>query len=123
MRILLTLACLALTLLVWSPPNLSADIPRLDTIYQNSTQFDGKEVSIIGTIRAYKEKVNKDREILGCHFWLEQGNKMVFVHANGFKDYGEKMRVVVTGTFYKLKEVPDYTLDNAIDAKRIEELK
>jgi hypothetical protein len=117
-RITLLLPILVLLLdMSWSvaQPTVTAS-----AILQHPDQYDGKVISVSGTIAAYQERVSAKGNPYTT-FRLEDGAS---VSVFAWKHQGLKngLRVRIMGTFVATKRVGQYTFHNEIEAQQIQTL-
>ncbi len=105
--------------LAYVPPALSDQGTSIRALVQNPDQYDGKVVSVAGTVGAYRESVS-DAGNPFTTFRLSDGDASVAVFIWNKQGLSNGQKVRVTGTFAKVKHVGTYTIDNEIQANRIE---
>ncbi|HLW60402.1 MAG TPA: OB-fold nucleic acid binding domain-containing protein [bacterium] len=91
-------------------------------LIQDPEQFDGKIVTVTGTVNDYQERMSKAGNPYTT-FRLADRAATVAVFAWNHQGLSNGDRVQVTGTFEKVKRVAGYTFGNEIEANRIEGLK
>lgn len=109
-------------LLMGAPPVLAAEGISVRALVQNPDQYDGKVVSVVGTVTVYRERVSTVGNLYTT-FRLTEGNASVSVFVwdkQGLRN-GRKVRVI--GTFAKVRHVRALTFDNEIQAHRIDVLR
>ena len=109
----LALLCLVTLAAYADPP------PTIQALVQNPNRFDGKVVSVVGTISAYRERASDTGHPFTV-FVLSDGSTSVNVFIWNRHPFGNGDRVRVTGTFLRAKSVGTLTFDNEIQAHRIE---
>jgi DNA polymerase III alpha subunit len=85
-------------------------------------KYHKKEVTVIGYVANYKEKVSK-RGNLYTVFKLYDNNDYISVFSFGYKGLKNGEKVKVTGEFYQVKRVGRYTFYNEINMKDYSVLK
>lgn len=100
-------ACALLT-----APVLAAD--SIDAIVANPTTFDGKHVSVHGTVADVKQKTSRKGNDYTLFDVCE--SKCVHVYAHGHVGVTDGAIVTVGGTFAAVKQLGSYTITNQIDA-------
>lgn len=112
------LAAMTLTCLVVSAAQARQSLTVQDLV-QNPDQYDGKVVTVVGTIAGYREGASDSGHTYTV-FRLTDGDAFVTVFIwNKFR-FGNGDRVRVRGAFTKAKSVGTVTLGNEIQAHRIE---
>ena len=100
-------ACTLLTV-----PVLAAD--SIDAIVANPAAFDGKRVSVHGTVADVKQKTSHRGNDYTLFDVCEA--KCVHVYAHGHPGLANGAVVTVTGTFAASKSLGSFTVTNQIDA-------
>ncbi len=103
-------------------PVLAAPGVSIRALIQDPDQYDGKVVSVAGTITAYRERVSAAGNPYTT-FRLAEGDASVSVFIWDRQGLRDAQKVRVTGTFAKVKRVGTYTFDNEIQAHRIDVLR
>jgi hypothetical protein len=119
-----------LTLLVFTAAAISAGlagaqvlaVTPIQNLLQTPDQYDGKTVTVDGTITAYRERVSRQGHAYTT-FRVGANGRSVSVFAWKPQGLANGLRVRVTGTFSKEKHVGRYTFRNEIEAQRIERLR
>lgn len=109
----LALLCLV-TVAAYADPPLT-----IQALVQNPNRFDGKVVSVVGTISVYRERASDTGHPFTV-FALTDGGTSITVFIWNRHPFGNGDRVRVTGTFVRAKSVGTVTFDNEIQAHRIE---
>ena len=109
----LVLLCLV-TFAAYADPPLT-----IQALVQDPNRYDGKVVTVVGTISAYRERASDTGHPFTV-FALTDGGTSVTVFIWNRHPYGNGDRVRVTGTFVRAKSVGTVTFDNEIQAHRIE---
>jgi len=88
-------------------------------IVQNPDRYDGKVVTVSGTIASYRERVSARGNPYTTFRLVDAG---VSVAVFAWKHHGlwDGLRVRATGVFQKIRRVGRYTFYNEIEAQRIE---
>ncbi len=108
---------LALTaLILGSALVLAADKTKVADLLDNPTKFDGKTVTVSGTVKKFKAKESKAGNKYFT-FDVEQDDETVHIYGQGELDPAPKNgdKVELTGKFTKLKKVRDLEFKNEID--------
>jgi len=115
-------AVLVLFSLLLSATWAAAQTVTIPTVLHHPDQYDGKVISIIGTIAAYKESV-AGRAGEYTMFRLEDGGSSVTVYYIG-KHLGLKngVRVRVIGTYSAFKQMGQFTYRNQLGAQEVQVL-
>ncbi len=108
--------------LVCVPPAMSDQGTSLRALVENPDQFDGKVVSVVGTVAAYRESVSEVGNPFTT-FRLSDGDASVAVFIWNKQGLSNGQKVRVTGAFAKVKHLGTVTFDNEIQAHRIEVLR
>lgn len=107
-----------LIILFWALPALAQPTVAISALVQHPDQYDGKTVSVIGTITGYREHVSARGNPYTTFRLVDGGAVSVFIWKHqGLRD---GIRVRVIGTFSKVRRVGRYTFFNEIEARRIE---
>lgn len=95
---------------------LAAEKTKVVDLLDNPTKFDGKSVSVSGTVKKFKAKESKAGNKYFT-FDLIQEDETVHVYGQGELDPAPKNgdKVELTGKFAKLKKVGDLEFKNEID--------
>jgi hypothetical protein len=117
----ITLLLPMLVLLVSTSWSVAQPIVTVSAILQHPDQYDGKVVSVAGTITTYREHVSAKGNPYTT-FRLEDGGS---ISVFAWKHQGLKngLRVRATGTFAATKRVGQYIFHNEIEAQQIRVLK
>jgi hypothetical protein len=92
----------------------------IDKIVANKNSYDGKEVSVSGTVSGVKFKTSKGKDYTTFTLIGEPGGRLnVFIFGKLKLHGGQKVQV--TGKYYKVKKVGKYTFRNQIEATDIQE--
>jgi hypothetical protein len=122
MKIVLPQFLTAVVLLVMSAPAAPADQgPSIHALIQDPAKYDGKVVTVVGTITAYRERVSNAGNPYTT-FRLADGDEFVAVFSWNKQGFSNGQRVRVTGTFSKIREAGTSPIGNEIQAYRIEGL-
>ncbi len=97
------------------------DVP-LEELLQNSEQYDGQAVSVVGTIQNYRERVSRAGNAYTT-FRLEAEGVSVNVFIWGHQGLSNGQKVRVQGIYQRVKRVGRYTFYNEIEAWRIQILR
>ncbi|HET9001218.1 MAG TPA: hypothetical protein VFP86_16390 [bacterium] len=112
----------AVVLLVMCGPAVAADQGiSVHTLIQDPARYDGKVVTVVGTITAYRERVSNAGNPYTT-FRLSDGDEFVAVFSWNKQGFSNGQRVRVTGTFSKIREAGTSPVGNEIQAYRIEAL-
>ena len=112
------LAALVLVCLV--TVDARADPPvTLQALVQNPNRYDGKVVTVVGTVVAYHERASDSGHPYTV-FRLTDGDASVVVFTWNRHRLGNGDKVRVTGTFARARPVGTVSPDNEIQAHRIE---
>ncbi len=90
-------------------------------LIQDPVKYDGKVVTVVGTITAYRERVSTAGNPYTT-FRLTDGDEYVVVFSWNKQGFSNGQRVRVTGTFSKIREAGTSPVANEIQAYRIEAL-
>ena len=120
-RLKRTLGVMVLLVLLTVPAVFAQQLLTVSILLQHSDRYDGKVVSIIGAIAAYRERVSA-RGNAYTTFRVEEGGASVSVFAREYQGLHDGVRVRVTGIFDKVKRIGRYTFSNEIQAQGIEKL-
>ncbi len=118
LRLVAVAACVA----GYALPVLSAPQVSISAVIQDPDRYDGKVVSVVGTITAYRERVSRAGNPYTT-FRLTDGEAALSVFIWERQGLRDGQRVRVTGTFAKAKRVATYTFGNEIQAVRIDVLR
>ena len=112
----------ALVLVCVVTVDVHADPPvTVQALVQNPNRYDGKLVTVVGTIAAYRERAS-DSGHPYIVFRLTEGDASVTVFTWNRYRLGNGDKVRVTGTFVRARPVGTVSSDNEIQAHRIETL-
>src|SRR5712691_2002242 len=111
-----------LLLLLAALPLWAKQVVTIRVLLQHADQFDGKVVTVTGTVRGYREQVSGAGNPYTT-FRLADGELSVSVYVWNQQGLSNGQKVRVTGAFAKVKQVGRYTFDNEIQANRVEALK
>lgn len=103
-------------------PVLAAPQVGIRAVVQDPDRYDGKVVSVVGTITAYRERVSRAGNPYTT-FRLTDGEASLSVFVWERQGLRDGQRIRVTGTFAKAKRVATYTFGNEIQAHRIDVLR
>jgi hypothetical protein len=98
---------------------LAQQLVTVSVLLQHPDQYDGKVISITGTVAAYRERVSASGNSYTT-FSLLEGDASVSVFAWEHQGLRNGVRVRIIGMFAKVKRVGRYTFYNEIQAQRIE---
>ncbi len=108
----------ALLILFWALPALAQPAIAISALVQHPNQYDGKTVSVTGTVVGYRERVSGRGNPYTTFRLTDGGAVSVFIwNHQGLRD---GIRVRVVGTFSRVRRVGRYTFFNEIEARRIE---
>ncbi len=95
---------------------LAADKTKVADLLDNPTKFDGKSVSVSGTVKKFKAKESKAGNKYFTFDVIEEDDA-VHIYGQGELDPAPKNgdKVELTGKFSKLKKVGDLEFKNEID--------
>ena len=93
----------------------------LRALIQDPDQYDGKVVTAVGTVTAYRERVSHAGNPYTT-FRLTDGDASLGVFIWNKQGLSNGQRVRVTGAFAKVRHAGTVTFDNEIQAYRIEVL-
>ncbi len=112
----------AVVLLVMCAPAAPADQGiSVHALIQDPAKYDGRVVTVVGTITAYRERVSNAGNPYTT-FRLTEGDEFVAVFSWNKQGFSNGQRVRVTGTFSKIREAGTSPVGNEIQAYRIEAL-
>jgi hypothetical protein len=112
LAIALSILCL---LLITTAGDAQALKTTVTDILSNPDQYDGKMVSVEGTVGSIKEKVSKKGNAYTT-FKLSQGDKSLSVFSFGNSSLKDADSARVMGRYQKVKHVGQFTFYNEIDA-------
>jgi hypothetical protein len=113
----------ALVLLVMCGPAAAADQGiSVHALIQDPARYDGKVVTVVGTITAYRERVSNAGNPYTTFRLTDGGDEFVAVFSWNKQGFSNGQRVRVTGTFSKIREAGASPVGNEIQAYRIEAL-
>jgi hypothetical protein len=112
------LLCAAVILLGVAPV-LALQTVTIHALAQNPDQFDGKVVSVVGSISDYRELLSGAGNAY-TNFRLTEGEASVSVFIWNKQGLSNGQKARVTGTFAKTRQVGPYTFPSEIQATRIE---
>lgn len=122
MKIALSQVLAAVVFLVMCAPAAPADQGiSVHALIQDPAKYDGKVVTVVGTITAYRERVSNAGNPYTT-FRLADGDEFVAVFSWNKQGFSNGQRVRVTGTFSKIREAGTSPVGNEIQAYRIEGL-
>jgi hypothetical protein len=122
MKIVLSQVFAAVVLLVMCAPAAPADRGiSVHALIQDPAKYDGKVVTVVGTITTYRERVSNAGNPYTT-FRLADGDEFVAVFSWNKQGFSNGQRVRVTGTFSKIREAGTSPVGNEIQAYRIEGL-
>ena len=101
------IACLLLIGVAWADPVGLADL------FANKAQYEGKTVTVSGTVKGYYEKPEF------AAFLLMDGGKGVSVVTTS-KGLANEAHVTVTGPFSVTKKVHGKIFSNVVEAEKVE---
>lgn len=93
----------------------------VQALVQDPSRYDGKVVTVVGTIAAYRERAS-DSGHPYTTFRLTDGDASVTVFIWNKHNLSDGRKVRVTGTFAKARSVGTVAFDNEIQAHRIDTL-
>lgn len=112
------LAAVALVCLV--PFGVQAEPPlTVRDLVQNPNRYDGKVVTVVGIIAGYREGASDSGHAYTV-FRLIDGDVFIMVFIWNKHQFGNGAKVRVRGAFAKARSVGTVTVDNEIQAHRIE---
>lgn len=91
----------------------------IQALVQNPSRYDGKVVTVVGTITTYREYASDSGHPYTV-FRLADGDASLSVFIWNKHRFGKGDRVRVTGTFARARSVGAVPFDNEIQAHRIE---
>lgn len=97
-----------------APSPAPAPTDSVDAIIAAPASYDGKHVTVSGTVKNYKQHTSK-RGNDYTTFDVCQ-NACVSVYAHGHIQMGDGAVVIINGTFAADKQVSGYDIKNQIDA-------
>ena len=122
MKVALSQFLTAVVLLLMCAPAAPADQGiSVHALTQDPARYDGKVVTVVGTITAYRERLSTAGNPYTT-FRLTDGDEFVVVFSWNKQGFSNGQRVRVTGTFSKIREAGTSPVGNEIQAYRIEAL-
>jgi hypothetical protein len=112
------LAALALVCVVAGDVHANP-LVTVQALVQDPNRYDGKVVTVVGTIAAYRERASDSGHPYTA-FRLTDGDASITVFTWNRYRLGNGARVRVTGTFVRARPVGTVSSDNEIQAHRIE---
>lgn len=102
-------------------PSRAQHTVSLRALVQDPDQYDGKVVTVVGTVTAYRERVSDAGNPYTTFRLTDGGSSLaVFIWNKQGLSNGQKVRV--TGAFAKVRHAGTVTFDNEIQAYRIDAL-
>jgi membrane protein implicated in regulation of membrane protease activity len=109
-----------IVLLVLSAPASPADRGvSIHALIQDPALYDGKVVTVVGTIAAYRERVSSGGNAYTV-FRLTEGDASILVFSWNKQGRADGQRVRVTGTFSRIVQAGASPVGNQIQAYRVE---
>ena len=106
-------------ILVIAFPSQAAPQLTVQALIRDPGRFDGRVVTVMGTIAAYRERASDSGHAYTI-FRLTDGDASVTVFIWNKQTLGNGQKVRVTGTFAKARSVGTVSFDNEIQANRID---
>jgi hypothetical protein len=98
----------------------AAQETTVQKILANKESYDGKEVSVSGTVSRLKLKTSKGGNDYTTFSLMSESGGSLTIFAWGHSKFKQGQKVKVTGTYRKVKRVGRYTFYNEIEATEIQ---
>ena len=104
---------------IWTPLAFSATDTTVEKILGDKDLYDGKEVTVPGSVSNLKFKTSKAGNEYTTFALVGKSGDSINVYVRKHLNLKKGQKVKVTGTYRKVKRVGRYTFYNEIDATEI----
>jgi hypothetical protein len=105
---------------LWANPIPAGTETIVEEIMANQDSYDGKQVSVLGTVSTPRFKAARHGKPYMTFPLLGESGGRINIFVWGTMKLKQQQKIRVTGTYKKLMKMGKYTFRDAIEAGRIE---